>query len=173
MAILTGPEIVRRIEAGDIVIDPFVPEHVGPNSVDLRLGETLMVYGRGTLDVRRDNPMYLQSILRDGHVLEPGELYLGTTVERTWARNLVPCIEGRSSLARLGMMTHLSAGFGDCGWEGQWTLEIAVLRRLRIYPGMRVCQVSFAETVGEIRPYAGKYQDQSGPTASRAWMDKE
>lgn len=150
-----------------IRITPFVPAHVGPNSVDLTLSPTMLTYPIDVLDSLADNPVAWQYIPPWGFVLMPGELYLGSTVEETECHGLLPLLETRSSLARLGVSCHLSAGFGDDGFRGTWTLEITVVKPVRLYPGQRVCQVSFAELKGARRPYAGRYLGQALPTASR------
>lgn len=178
MGILSGPEILNRIADGQIVIDPFDPARVGPNSVDLRLSDALRVYdlnafsmSRGgwhvALDAKTKPDAVCLDIPAEGYVLQPGTLYLGSTIERTECCGLVPCLETRSSYARLGLSTHLSAGFGDDGFAGTWTLELTVVHPLRTYPGEPVCQVVFHELVGESKRYAGKYLGQSGPTPSR------
>lgn len=167
--ILSGPEIERRIAAGDIEIDPFVPEYVGPNSIDIRLGDTLRVYVSclTPLDSRKKNPTAEFTISGFGSALQPGFLYLGSTVERVKTRGLVPWMDGRSSIGRLGIGVHVTAGRGDDGFDGHFTLEITAVQPVIIYPGMRIAQVSFFELKGERRPYTGRYQGQSGPTASR------
>jgi deoxycytidine triphosphate deaminase len=171
MSLLSGPEIEARIKAGEITIDPFDPDAVGPNSVDLTLADVLRVYDpRGAvLDAKADNPTRLVPIPAGGIILTPGTLYLGATVERTACPGLVPCVETRSSYARLGLSAHLSAGFGDHGADLRWTLEITVVHPLRVYAGAKLVQVFFQELVGARRPYAGRYQHSAGPVASRSW----
>lgn len=103
-----------------------------------------------------------------GFVLYPGVLYLGATVERTLCEGLVPWLDGRSSVGRLGLSLHVTAGRGDDGWPGRWTLEItAVTHPVKVYPGMRCGQITFFTLDGERKPYEGRYRDQDGPTASR------
>lgn len=196
MGILSGPEIAfvinrtRRIrDIGGVEclpaidIDPFDPDAVGPNSVDLRLGPKLLVYRRAqpdagpVLDARVDNLTDEIVVPGNGYFLEPGTLYLGSTAERTACAGVVPCIETRSSVARLGISAHLSAGFGDDGWgEGVggccWTLEITVVHPVRVYAGMRIAQITFTTLVGDRRPYRGKYTHSDGPVASRLHLDK-
>lgn len=168
---LTGPEIIKQVEAGNITIRPFETANVGPNSVDLRLGNTLRVYLDEALDSAVQNETMPITMDRTGYVLEPGELYLGHTIERAGSTVYVPKLEGRSSLARLGLQVHMTAGFGDVGFVGQWTLEMTVQKPLKVYPGARICQVCFHEVVGERRLYAGKYLNQQGPVASRSHRD--
>lgn len=187
MAILTGLKILEEVRSGRIVIDPFEESQINSNSYNLRLGDRLLTYipiydnnsahdgpavARNLdLDARENNQTYPHVIGTDGYLLLPGVLYLGHTFERTFTPHHVPCIEGRSSLARLGLSVHLTAGFGDVGYEGQWTLEITVVHPLRVYAGIQVCQIVFGEVTGEVLPYRGKYLGQSGPTASRLWQE--
>lgn len=172
MAMLTGPRIIEEVQNGRILIDPFVPENVGPNSVDLRLGSSLAYYTDAILDPRERNSWALKRITERGLVLDPGNLYLGHTIEKAGSDHYVPLLEGRSSLGRLGVQVHMTAGFGDVGFKRQWTLEITVQHPVRLYAGMRICQVCFHEVSGPIKLYAGKYQRQAGPTASLAHWDK-
>lgn len=110
-------------------------------------------------------------IERGGLLLYPGMLYLGHTLEYTETKGYVPCIEGRSSVGRLGMQIHVTAGFGDCQFRGDWCLEITVMHALRVYSGVAVCQIAYQTLEGEETPYAGRYQDQRGPKPSGLWKD--
>jgi dCTP deaminase len=167
VAYLTAPLIRHLIEQGEVEVEPYIPAHVGPNSVDLRLHPELKVYVNDVLDMREDNPTRTILIPEDGFVLQPGELYLGRTIERTYTPFHLPCVEGRSSVGRLGISVHATAGFGDHGFNGTWTLEIEVTKPVRVYPGVRICQMSLAELVGDLEPYVGRYQGQEDATASR------
>jgi dCTP deaminase len=170
---LTGPEIVRQRYLGAIIIEPFIESHVGPNSYDLRLSDELLVYDPGVLDMKSMNAYTQHSINSMGKVLQPGELYLGSSIEVVGAEGFSFDIDGRSSVGRLGMEVHISAGFCDDGFKGTITLEISVVRPLRVYAGVRICQISFNELVGQRQPYKGKYIGQVGPRASGMWRDKE
>jgi dCTP deaminase len=111
------------------------------------------------LDMRKSNRVQRVSIPADGLVLTPNQLYLGRTVERTETHNLVPMIEGRSSVGRLGLFVHVTAGFGDVGFSGYWTLEMFAVQPVKIYPGVPICQIFFHQIVGDITEYASeKYQ---------------
>lgn len=179
--VLTGQAIREAVKSGKIFIHPWFPEHVGPNSVDLRLSRELLVYTDGydrhqglpvsrnhLLDMRKANETRSLRIPEDGLVLEPGVLYLGCTMERTASNFFIPKVEGRSSVGRLGIKVHLTAGFGDIGFDGRWTLEIEVVHPVRVYAGERICQVYFTTPHGEVRDlYKGRYQGDTGPVASR------
>ena len=172
MAALTGPRIEELVRAGTLVIDPFRVELLNPNSYDLCLADTLVTYEVADhLDPRVETPTRRVVVPPEGLVLEPGTLYLGSTVERVGSVEHVAFVEGKSSLGRLGLTAHVTAGFIDCGFRGNITLEMTVVHRLRVYPGMRVCQICFVETVGDVTHYAGKYQGQEGPQPSRSWQD--
>lgn len=164
---LSGLEIKRR-NGKDIIIDPFNDDQVNPNSYNLRLANTLKVYKKGIiLDPKKDNEYETITIPEDGFVLQPGELYIGSTIEYTESHGLVPCLSGRSSVGRLGINIHATAGFGDIGFKGTWTLEIFVVRPVRVYPGMKICQIYFEEVQGVYENYNGKYLKQSGPVTSK------
>ena len=176
MGILSGPAIRQGVESGDIFIDPFIPENVGPNSYDLRLGDELLLYNLSVpLDVSEKNPTMNVLIEDEGIVLTPGLLYLASTMEAAGSDRYVPCIEGRSSMARLGISPHVSAGFGDHGFKGKWTLEITVTHHVRVFAGMRICQVFFHELIGDPEPYhkrgSSKYTEATGVQASMSHLD--
>ncbi|MCU0959062.1 MAG: dCTP deaminase [Pirellulaceae bacterium] len=156
--ILSGAMIRQRL-GGDIVIDPFDPQRLNPNSYNLTLHDEILTYEEVVLDMRKSNRVRRFSIPPSGLVLNPNQLYLGRTVERTETHNLVPMIEGRSSIGRLGLFVHVTAGFGDVGFCGFWTLEMFAVQPVRIYPGVPICQIFYHQIVGDIREYASdKYQ---------------
>lgn len=171
MAILTGSAIVEAVEAKQIIIEPFNQNQVNPNSYNLRLGKRLLVYKNSVLDMRKDNPVQEIEIPEDGLYLNPGVLYLGETQEYTETPLHVPHIEGRSSVGRLGMQVHVTAGFGDVGFKGKWTLEITVVHPLKVYAGTCVCQISYETTYGKVVPYSGKYSGQKGVMPSCLFKD--
>lgn len=155
--ILSGQEIESR-QGGDILIEPFDPSRVNPNSYNLTLHNELMVYEELVLDMAKPNRVRRMEIPPEGIVLNPNQLYLGRTAEKTTTHNLVPQIEGRSSIGRLGLFVHVTAGFGDAGFSGYWTLEMFAVQPVRIYPGVPICQIIYHELVGEVTEYASKYQ---------------
>lgn len=168
---LTGSEIINQCECGNIHISPWNENHVNPNSYDVTLSKNLLVYDCDWLDAKQDNRTRKLEIDDRGLLLQPGILYLGSTVEYTRCGPFLPLLDGKSSIGRLGLILHHTAGIGDTGFEGHWTLEMTVVHPLRIYAGMRIGQLRFAEVKGQITPYHGKYQNQSEPTASRSWRD--
>ncbi len=157
--ILSGHQIQHRL-LSDILIDPFDESNLNPNSYNLSLHNELMTYEEVVLDMRKANRVRRIEIPREGYVLNPNKLYLGRTAERTETHNLVPMIEGRSSIARLGLFVHVTAGFGDVGFCGFWTLEMFAVQPVRIYPGISICQIFYHEITGEISEYeSNKYQN--------------
>ena len=156
--ILSG-EMIRQKLGGDIVIDPFNPKYLNPNSYNLTLHDEMMTYEEVVLDMCKSNRVRRLTIPPTGIVLNPNQLYLGRTVERTETHNLVPMIEGRSSIGRLGLFVHVTAGFGDVGFCGFWTLEMFAVQPVRIYPGVPICQIFYHQIAGDIREYSSdKYQ---------------
>ena len=156
--VLSGHEIQRRL-GGDIIIDPFDESRLNPNSYNLTLHHELMVYEEVVLDMRKANRVRRTFIPPEGLVLPPSQLYLGRTVERTETHNLVPMIEGRSSIGRLGLFVHVTAGFGDVGFCGYWTLEMFAVQPVRIYAGVGICQIFYHDIRGSFTEYqSDKYQ---------------
>ena len=156
--ILSGDEIRKNLGT-NIQIDPFDPSRVNPNSYNLTLHNELMTYEEVVLDMGQPNRTRRLVIPPQGLVLSPQKLYLGRTVERTETHNFVPMIEGRSSVGRLGLFVHVTAGFGDVGFCGYWTLEMFAVQPIRIYPGVSICQIFYHQIAGEIQEYkSDKYQ---------------
>lgn len=157
--ILSGEEIRSRL-GSDICIAPFSDDHCNPNSYDLTLHNELLVYEEVVLDIKEPNRFRRLSIPEEGLILSPGQLYLGRTVEYTETHRLVPMISGRSSLSRLGLFVHGSAGFGSIGYRGHWTIELYTVQPIRIYPNVKICQIAYHEITGDIRECcSSKYQN--------------
>lgn len=171
--ILSGKEIKNRMAKGDIIIRPFDEKQLNPNSYNLKLHNELIVYDEPVLDMAKDNAYHIIKIPKEGLVLEPGKLYLGRTVEFTETQNLVPMLEGRSSIGRLGIYIHVTAGFGDVGFAGCWTLEIQCVQPVRIYPFVDICQIYYHTIEGEYEGYSskGKYQGATGIQTSQIWKE--
>lgn len=170
--ILTGNEIKLQREAGNIIISDWDETRLGPNSYNLRLSPELMAYKEAVLDPKQDNRTGRLVIPEEGLVLHPGRLYLAKTVEYTETHNLVPMLVGRSSIGRLGIFVHVTAGFGDVGFSGNWTLELTCVQPVRVYPGMEICQIYYQTTTGEIlSQYHGKYQGSRDVVASRIYQE--
>lgn len=171
--IISGKEIKRRI-GNDIIIEPFNPKQLGPNSYNLRLHNELVLYQDKILDMKKKHETQKITIPESGLILQPGILYLGRTVEFTATNNLVPMIEGRSSVGRLGLFIHITAGFGDVGFQGFWTLEIFCVQPIKIYPNLEICQIFYHTIEGDFVTYnSNKYQNNQGIQASMLYKDFE
>lgn len=169
--ILSGFEIEKRLNK-DIFITPFSKERLNPNSYNVRLHNELVRYADEVLDMKKNHETERIEIPETGLILQPGILYLGRTVEHTRTENLVPMLEGRSSIGRLGIAIHATAGFGDIGFDGYWTLEIFCIQPVRIYPNVEVGQIYYHTIEGEYETYGnGKYQGNKDIQGSMLWKD--
>jgi dCTP deaminase len=182
--ILSDRTIREELAAGRIVIEPLDDSCIQPSSVDLHLDRYFRVFRNhtmGHIDVKRnleDLTELVEADDADPFILHPGEFVLGSTAERVAIpADLVGRIEGKSSLGRLGLLIHTTAGFVDAGWDGKLTLEFSNVASLPItlYPGMKIGQISFIRMTTEAdNPYGtgslgSKYQGQKGPRPSRYW----
>ena len=171
--ILSGLVIKNHID-NDIIIEPFDERKLNPNSYNLSLHNELLIYTNKILDMRKKNDTQKILIPPEGFILEPGILYLGRTEEYTKTENFIPMLEGRSSIGRLGICIHVTAGFGDVGFAGYWTLELFCVQPVRIYPGVQIAQIYY-HTIS--RPYEryvnGKYQNNAGIQASMLYREFE
>ena len=155
--ILTDKEILENISKGAIKIAPFSRECLGSNSYDVHLGKTLAVYTDSVLDARHHNRVESFEIPVEGYVLTPDNFYLGVTLEYTETLAHVPFLEGKSSVGRLGIDIHATAGKGDIGFCNYWTLEISVKKPVRVYAGMPIGQLIYFDVKGEVlTPYSSK-----------------
>lgn len=165
--ILTGKQIQEENGKG-LLISDFSPDRLNPNSYNLRLADEIAYYTNFpgiALDMAKENPIRTVHINDNGYILSPGILYLARTMEYTETHKFVPMLEGRSSVGRLGISIHSTAGFGDIGFRGYWTLEISCVQPVRIYPGVEICQIYY-HTISEksnlLTYNGGKYQDNRG-----------
>jgi len=165
--ILTGEYIKESVERKDIIIDPFDSKQLNPTSYDLRLGDQVVRYDYDyCLDVRKENETIDVKWDTDNTMLLlPGFGYLMHTMERFGSEKFVPVLDGKSSLGRLFIWIHVTAGFFDPGFIGHGTLEVVVLHPVRILKGMRFCQVRFHEMIGKVKLYNGHYKDKTSKGA--------
>ena len=154
--ILSDKKIKEGITKGEIVIQPFRPECLGTNSYDVHLGKNFAVYKDHILDAKKHNEIEHFEIGEEGFVLHPNTLYLGVTEEYTETHNSVPFLEGKSSVGRLGIDIHATAGKGDVGFCNTWTLEISCTHPVRVYPGMPIGQLIYFMVEGDIENYYNK-----------------
>jgi dCTP deaminase len=176
--ILTDKTIIDEIALKNIVIEPLIEANIGTNSVDLTLSNTLLMYTDHILDTRKKNAYAPFIIPEEGIILRPNILYLASTVEYTETLRHVPIIQGKSSLGRLGLFVHVTAGFGDVNFKGHWTLELVAVQPIKIYPGMKIAQICYHD-ISEM-PYTdyaskadAKYSDQGkDPVASKNYLNR-
>jgi dCTP deaminase len=175
--ILSDVKIREALSDRRIVIRPFRADCLGTNSYDVHLGPYLSVYRDAALDAREDNPVKEFRIPRSGYILIPGQLYLGVTEEYTETHGYVPFLEGKSSVGRLGIDIHSTAGKGDEGFCNYWTLEMSVKVPVRVYAGMPVGQLIYFEISGPVahsysQKKSAKYRRVSRhPTPSRMFLN--
>lgn len=176
--ILSGLKIKEELNKG-LFISDFSEERLNPNSYNLRLHNELLIYKRENslgvkkpLDMKTKNKTKKIIIPEDGLVIKPGKLYLGRTYEKTETNDFVPIVEGRSSIGRLGLFVHVTAGFGDIGFKGYWTLELMCIEPVRIYPFVEICQIFYHTIEGRfIRYSSGKYQNNNNIQSSKFYEE--
>lgn len=175
--ILTDQKILQCMELGEIKVVPFRRECLGSNSYDVHLGKTLGVYVDSVLDAKKHNRIDTFEIPEDGYTLTPDNFYLGVTLEYTETHKHIPFLEGKSSVGRLGIDIHATAGKGDIGFCNYWTLEISVKKPVRVYTGMPIGQLIYFEAQGDLlTPYnkktSAKYNEVKPlPVESMMWKN--
>ncbi|MAL85623.1 MAG: dCTP deaminase [Opitutae bacterium] len=148
--ILTDLSILAAIKQNNIVIEPYDRSCLGTNSYDVHLSKYLACYTDEVIDAKKHNEVKHFEIPEDGIVLQPGKTYLGSTIEYTETREFVPFLEGKSSVGRLGIDIHATAGKGDVGFCNHWTLEISVSQSVRVYSGMPIGQLIYFKVEGKV-----------------------
>jgi dCTP deaminase len=177
MSIYSDREIIKKMKKGKIVIKPFDKNALGSNSYDVHLGEHIATYKDKILDAAKHNTIILKKIPKNGIILKPGVLYLAATQEYTETFGAVPFLDGKSSTGRLGIQIHLTAGKGDAGFKGYWTLEITVPQAVRVYAGMPIGQIFYHTLKGKVKnsydkKKGAKYSNQPGtPVESMMWRN--
>ena len=175
--ILSDTRILEEIEKGTIKVEPYKRDCLGSNSYDVHLGKWLAKYRDEILDAKKHNQIEYFEIPDEGFILQPQVFYLGVTQEYTETHNHVPFLEGKSSTGRLGIDIHATAGKGDVGFCGNWTLEISSKLPVRVYEGMPIGQLIYFPVDGEVelaynkKPNA-KYSGQPNrPVESMMWKN--
>jgi dCTP deaminase len=175
--ILSDSSILHAIEKKDIVIEPYDRSCLGTNSYDVHLSKFLACYVDDVIDAKRHNQVKHFEIDQTGIVLNPGKTYLGSTLEYTETHQCVPFLEGKSSVGRLGIDIHATAGKGDVGFCNHWTLEISVSQSVRVYAGMPIGQLIYFMVEGDIEvdyssKASAKYNHRSPkPVESMMWKN--
>lgn len=169
--ILSGPEIRRQVESDVITVTPFDPEHLNPNSIDLTLDNTILRYRNPVIDPREEQDVEEITIPSTGLLLEPLGFCLGSSREIVGSTEYVPMVHAKSSTARAGLFVHVTADLIDIGSIGTTTFQLFSTLPLRVYPGMRIAQMTFWKPQGDITLYSGKYQGSKGPRKSMIFRD--
>lgn len=169
--IITGREIKKQVEQGRIHISPFIEEHVNPNSYNYRLHEDLLEVIDFPIDPKEESNFRKIKIGEEGYVLQPGKLYLGSTVEEIGSDHYVTSLIGRSSVGRMGLFLQITADLGHLGAKHRWTLELKVVQPLIVYPQMKIGQVSFWTVEGAANLYNGKYAKYSDAHCSELFQE--
>lgn len=176
--ILSDTRILEEIEKKTIIIEPYDREKLGSNSYDVHLGKYLAIYKDEMLDAKKHNEIRHFEIPAEGYILQPGQLYLGVTLEYTETHAHVPFLEGKSSTGRLGIDIHATAGKGDVGFCGNWTLEISCKLPVKVYEGMPIGQLIYFPVDGTVAvkynsKASAKYSGQPNkPVESMMWKNK-
>jgi len=170
--ILTGNKIEQEVNTGKIIIDPFKSSNLSTNSYDLTLDDILLKYSEKVLDPKKNNKYEEIKILQKGTILPKGSFHLGCSCEIIGSNHYVPIIHGKSGTARLGLFVHVTADLIDIGSIGTTTFQLYATLPVKVYPRMKIAQVSFWQPKGKIILYSGKYQHSKGPKASLSYLDK-
>lgn len=176
--ILSDKAILEGMEKGEIVVEPFNRAALGTNSYDVHLSKHFATYTAEVLDARAHNQITHFEIPEEGFVLKPGTVYLGSTFEYTETHAHVPFLEGKSSVGRLGIDIHATAGKGDVGFCNHWTLEISAAQPVRVYAGMPIGQLIYFHVEGDVENYynkkaSAKYNTRTPlPMESMMWKNK-
>ena len=170
--ILTRQEILKNVKSGDICVTPFDEEMLNPNSCDYRIDRKLLEIKDMPVDSKKQTDYHEIEFGDDGYVLSPNKTYLANTYEEIGSDRFVPILIGKTSLGRLGLFLQITADLGNLGAKHKWTLELKAVQPIKIYPMMRIGQVSFWETTGERDMfYAGKYDKFSVAKSSELYRE--
>ncbi|MDP2736523.1 MAG: hypothetical protein Q8O59_01915 [bacterium] len=170
--IFTGEEIKKCVSKGKIIINPFFKEDLNPNSYNYHLGHEILELNDNLIDTKKPTN-YKKIILKNsGYILKPGKTYLGHTNEEIGSEDYLTILIGRSSVGRLGLFLQITADLGHVGLAHSWTLELHVVQPLKVYPLMKIGQVSFWEVIGKNKlEYEGKYHKYSLPHISEIYNE--
>lgn len=170
--ILTSSEIRRMVAQRRIIIEPYLPEHVEPNSYGCRLGDTLLEYPSGSVDAHLQAQVVEHRIPPEGFVLMPNRFYLGSTMERIGGVDLASELYANVSAALCGIFVQTSAPLGHTGAVIRWTLEILVAQPVRVYAGAKLVKVCFWVNHGDVTTYKGRYNGSTDVVPSKIFQDE-
>lgn len=169
--ILTGNKISEEVKNENIIIQDFNSQNISTNSYDLSLGNKLIRYTEALIDPKKEAAFEIITIPEDGFLLEKNSFYLGSSVEILGSNKYVPLIHAKSGIARLGLFVHVTADLIDIGSIGNITFQLYPTMPIRVYPNMKIGQVTFWNVDGEISLYQGKYQNSKGAQPSKTYLD--
>ena len=169
--ILSGLKIKEEVLNGNITINPFNDSLLNPNSYNYRLGEELLLIENEVIDPKKKCKYKKIKLTKEGYLLEPNKLYLASTIEVIGSDKYVTQLIGRSSIGRLGLFLQITAPLGHVGCKHSWTLELKCVQPLRVYPNMKIGQVTFWCIDGEYNKYNGNYTNYSYPHISEFYRE--
>jgi len=171
MSVLSGLDIQDAYSNGSIIINPFDKTQINPNSYNVHLHNEIAEIVDPVIDMKRETKLRYHKINDGGYLLIPGQLYLARTIEYTETRCYRPSLDGRSSIGRLGLFIHITAGYGDVGFKGYWTFELACIKPIRIYAGVAIAQLSYETLLSDFNLYNGKYSRNTDLQKSGLWKE--
>lgn len=171
--ILSGLKIQEEVSNGNIVISPFNKCLLNPNSYNYRLGDELLEVDNEVIDPKKETRYKRIKLTDDGYLLKPNKLYLGSTLERIGSSKYVTQLIGRSSIGRLGLFLQVTAPLGHVGCNHNWTLELKTVQPLKVYPRMKIGQVTFWVIDGDRFLYNGEYTNYMQPHVSKYFKECE
>ncbi len=169
--ILTGSKIEQEFKNGNLEISPFSDTHISTNSYDICLSDTLIRYTDEIIDPKKPSNYEQIKIPNEGMILKRNNFYLGSSVEIIGSNNYVPIVHAKSGIARLGLFVHVTADLIDIGSVGNITFQLFPVNSIKVYPNMKIGQITFWKPTGKIKLYNGKYQNSSGPSVSKTYLD--
>ncbi|MBQ8785222.1 MAG: dCTP deaminase [Alphaproteobacteria bacterium] len=169
--ILTGNKIIEEVKNNHIIIKPFNKDAVTTNSYDLTLSDKLVIYTDEILDPKKEPHTKIVEIPDEGYELKRGEFLLGSSNEFVGSDFYVPIVHAKSSIARLGLFIHITSGLFDIGCKCNVTFHLYATMPIKLYKNMPIAQLTFWKTLGDIKLYNGKYQNDHGAVASRIYKD--
>ncbi|MBP3545521.1 MAG: dCTP deaminase [Alphaproteobacteria bacterium] len=169
--ILTGNKIIEEVKNNRIIIEPFNNDAVTTNSYDLTLSDKLVIYTDEILDPKKEPHTKIVEIPDEGYELKRGEFVLGSSNEFVGSDFYVPIVHAKSSIARLGLFIHITSGLFDIGCKCNVTFHLYATMPIKLYKNMPIAQLTFWKTLGDIKLYNGKYQNDHGAVASRIYKD--
>lgn len=169
--ILTGSEINKMVNNGDITLSPFDPQNITTNTYDLSIGNEVLIYTEEVLDPKKKNEFEIKKIPENGMLLKKNDFVVASSSEIVGSDKYVPKIHAKSGTARKGLFVHVTADIIDIGYHGNLSFQLYATQNIIIYPNQKIAQVSFWVPTGDIMLYGGKYQGGQGPQESKTYLN--